>query len=427
MDDEIKISDFIDKEYKQFALYTLYHRAIPNVIDGFKPVQRKAFYCMSKLSGKQKVMSLAGNMLVSGYMHGDMPANSAISKMAQDFVGSNNIPFFGKKGNFGNRFIKEPSAPRYIYVKNSPFYKKIFIDKMLEKYDLDDPEPKYFLPIIPTILLNGVAGVAVGFATKILPYKLEDIKQYILSSIFGGTPPKLKPYFKGYTGKIEFDEVDNKWIMHGIYEIVNTTTIKITELPIGLDREKYLKILSGLIEKDQIVSFKDEISDGWEIIIRVKRKSPVMKNPEKYLRLTQILSENLTTIDEHGKLKIFDDVYCLIDYFIKFRMDIYTQRIKWMINSLNIENELISEKIKFIKKMCSINFKKMKYAEIVECMTQINIKKDIIKQCMDIRAHNLNVTYIEKLKEKILENKKDIKFYKNTSENELYDIDLKDI
>jgi DNA gyrase/topoisomerase IV subunit A len=361
------------------------------------------------------------------YVHGDGPATSAISKMAQDFVGSNNIPFFGKKGNFGNRFIKEPSAPRYIYVKDNPFYKKIFIDKMLEKYNLDDPEPKYFLPTIPTILLNGVAGVAVGFATKILPYKLEDIKQYISSYIDGGTLPELKPYYKGYAGKIEFDENDKKWVMHGVYEVINTTTIKITELPICMDREKYLKILSGMIERDQIVSFKDESSDGWNIIIRLKRKSPVLKNPEKYLRLTQILSENITTIDENGKLKIFEDVYSLIDYFIKFRMGIYTQRIKWMINSLNIQNELISEKIKFIKKMCSINFKKMKYAEIVECMTQINIKKDIIKQCMDIRAHNLNVTYIEKLKEKILENKKDIKFYKNTSEKELYHIDLAEI
>jgi hypothetical protein len=63
VDDVLEISSFIDKEYKNFALYTVYHRAIPSLIDGFKPVQRKAFYCMSKLSGKQKVMSLAGNMI----------------------------------------------------------------------------------------------------------------------------------------------------------------------------------------------------------------------------------------------------------------------------------------------------------------------------------------------------------------------------
>ena len=298
---------------------------------------------------------------------------------------------------------------------------------MLEKIDIENPEPKYFLPTIPTILLNGVEGVAVGFATKILPYNLEDIKNYIISTFNQNESlPELKPYYRGYTGKISLE--GDKWVMHGIFKIINTTTIKITELPIAMDREKYLKVLSKLIDKDLITSFKDKSSSGgWNITIRLKRKSSVFKNPEKHLKLTQILSENITTIDEKGKLKLFKDVYELIDYFINFRMSIYTDRKKWMINFMTEENEFIMEKIKFIKKMCSINFKKMDYVEIVECMTKIEINKDIIKKCMAIPVYNLNLNYINKMKDKIIENKKDIKFYKKVSEKELYITDLENI
>ena len=108
-------------------------------------------------------------------------------------------------------------------------------------------------------------------------------------------------------------------------------------------------------------------------------------------------------------------------------MSIYTDRKKWMIDFLINDNELLSEKIKFIKKMCSINFKKMDYEEIVDCMLEIDIKKDIIKKCMAISVYNLNITYINKLKDKIIENKKDIKFYNKVTEKELYTTDLKNI
>lgn len=419
----MEISNFIDKEYKDYAKYTLYNRAIPSLVDGFKPVQRKAMFCMLHKKDKQKVMSLAGSMISDGYSHGDSSACQAISKMAQDFPGSNNIPYFNKKGNFGNKFIKEPSAPRYIYVKNNPFFKKVFLDKMLEKRDIDETEPKYFLPIIPTILLNGVEGVAVGFATEILPYKLEIIKKYIQQYINQEPIPILKPYYKGYTGKIELE--DEKWIMYGKYEVINTTTIHISEIPVQMDREKYLSHLSKLIEKGLISSFTDKSSSKWNITVRLKRKSAVFKDPERYLKLKQILSENITTIDEKNDLKIFKNVYNLLDYFIEFRLKVYTERKLWKIQNITAEIEVISQKIKFIKYLTKINFKKMTYKEIVEIIkSKMDITNDNLKRCMEIKAYNLNVDYIDKLKEKIIEDQKELKYYKNITEKELYQTDL---
>ena len=423
----MEISNFIDNEYKDFAKYTLYNRAIPSLCDGFKPVQRKAFYCMLPKTSKEKVMSLAGLMIANcQYNHGDSSACGAISGMAQDFVGSNNIPYFNKKGNFGNKFIKEPSAPRYIYVKNNPFFKKIFLDKMLEIRDIDASEPNYFLPIIPTILLNGVEGVAVGFATEILPYKLETIKEYISCYIHQKELPMLKPYYNGYSGKIEL--VDDKWVMFGKYEIINTTTIHISEIPIQMDREKYLSFLSKLMDNGLISSFTDKSSKNWDITIRLKRKSKVFDDPEKYLKLKQILSENLTTIDENNNLKIFQNVYKLIDYFIEFRLGIYTKRKLWKIKFLENDINFLKQKIKFIQYLTTINFKKMTYDDIFHSVkNKLEISDEILKKCLQINAYNLNKNYIDKLKEKIFENQKELKYYQKVTEHELYETDLENI
>lgn len=423
----MEISNFIDNEYRDFAKYTLYNRAIPSLIDGFKPVQRKAMYCMLSKVGKEKVMSLAGLMIANcQYNHGDSSACGAISKMAQDFVGSNNVPFFNKKGNFGNKFIKEPSAPRYIYVKNNSFFKKVFLDKMLEKRDIDATEPNYFLPIIPIILLNGVEGVAVGFATEILPYNLETIKEYISCCINKKSLPLLKPYYKGYTGNIELE--DDKWVMKGKYEIINTTTIHISEIPVQMDREKYLFHLSKLIDKGIISSFSDKSSKNWNITIRLKRKSKVFNDPEKYLRLKQILSENITTIDENNNLKIFKSVEDLLDYFIEFRLEIYTERKEWKINFFQNEIRFMKQKIKFIKYLTKINFKKMSQKEIFDSVKQnLDIPDENIKKCLELSVYNLNQDYINKLLEKINEDEMELKYYKSVTKEQLYKTDLENI
>ena len=196
------IQSIINNELRDYSKYVCYNRAIPHLIDGFKPVQRKAFFLMQKEASKIKVQSLAGNLISkANYNHGDAAASAAISAMGQDFPGSNNIPPFRKKGSFGNKFIKDPSAPRYIYVKKNPVYFNLFTDfeLTLPNNDIESPEPEFYLPIIPTILLNGTEGIAVGFATKIRPYRIEDIIENV-KKVLSGTPQvEMCPYYHDKT------------------------------------------------------------------------------------------------------------------------------------------------------------------------------------------------------------------------------------
>ncbi|MFW6311821.1 MAG: DNA gyrase subunit A [Nanoarchaeota archaeon] len=145
-----KISEFIQEEYKSYSKYVLEHRAIPSVIDGFKMVQRKAFFLLKGQKSFMKVASVGGELISkAGYNHGDASANSAVSLMAQDFPGGNNISLLEGKGSFGSRFIQEPAAARYIYVKASGIIPYLYKDLDLcpEDPDPEHPEAKYYLAV----------------------------------------------------------------------------------------------------------------------------------------------------------------------------------------------------------------------------------------------------------------------------------------
>lgn len=432
--DRRTISSLINKEYKDYSIYVCYHRAIPNLIDGFKPSQRKAFFVVPKSADFRKVQSVAGRMISDAeYNHGDASASQAISKMAQDFVGANNIPVFKKKGSFGSRFIKTPSAPRYIYVKaNSNFY-NLFRDFELcpKNKDQENPEPEYYLPIIPTILLNGLSGVAVGFATEIQPYNIKDIIKNIRKHLKNREHPDydfMTPYFKGYTGPIDYDSDNNRFVQRGLYEVVNTTTIKVYEVPTSLDREKYKKHLAGLVDNKLIHSYVvDNNGQQWDVTIKLPRASDVFEDPEKYLKLTNILTENITVINEDEEIVVFENVYQLLHYFIEFRLGVYQQRIDYMLNKIKNEVYLNQAKIKFILEMNNIDFKKMNRKQLKDHFLKIDFNEDHLSKCFEIKSYNLSLDHLKELKKKIEELKELYKWYKLISPEELYEIDLEEI
>lgn len=422
-----KISDFVNINYKSFAIYTALKRGLPGLYDGLKPVQRKAWYCANK--DLKKVSSLTGDLMSkANYHHGDAAANGAISKMAQDFPGGNNYPLLHKKGNFGNKLVKTPSAARYIYVKRNPLFEKIFKDDFLHKCnsDKESPEPAFFLPIIPTILLNGISGIAVGFAVDIQPYNMLDIINYIKAYILKKPTPELKPFYKGFNGDII--NKDEKYIMYGKWEKVNTTTIKITEIPVNHDRLGYIKHLINLRDKGLIVSYKDESKESWNLTVKLARNSVIWEDPIKYLKLSLNLKQNFTVVDSNDVIIVFDTVYELINHFIDYRIGVYDKRIAFMKNK--IKNDIIfnKNKIKFIKHLSSLSFKKMTKNEINERMKEkYDFIDDHLDKFMQIPVYNLNTEYIEGLQKKILDLKVELSYYKKVKNITLYNIDLENI
>lgn len=329
----ISIDKWIEPKYKEYSLYTCTKRAIPHLVDGFKPSQRKIIYTAIKRARSLiKVVSLSGYCLAeASYHHGDSSLNDAISLMAQDFVGSNNYPIFNGKGGFGNRYGATPSAPRYVYVKLSDIFDDMFLKSdnpiLSESGSIEDPEPLFYVPIIPYVLLNGISGMAVGFSVDIPSYNPKDIIENIENILDDNkTRTELVPFYKGYLGRIE-KEADNQFVQYGVFKRLNTTTIEISEVPIGITTEKYKEHLNKLIDNEIIKDYDDYSDTNWKLIIRAPRDFVSKTDDELYtiLNLKQKIFERINVIFDDAVIE-YKSPIALIEDFVKIRLEYYEKR-----------------------------------------------------------------------------------------------------
>ena len=399
------ITQFLDNEYREYSKYVVHSRAIPNMIDGFKPVQRKIFWTGLKHCKTQflKTIALTGYcMAESFYHHGDASANAAISNLTQDFPGANNIPMFLGQGSFGNRLIQEAASPRYTMVKVNPEFLKYFVDfEILDKTDdPEDPVPINYLPIIPWVLVNGIDGIAIGFATSILPRNPELITKIIKEKLEHNknfTYKSYKPYWKGFKGTIEYFDENKNWIVTGAFERDKKGVIIVKELPIGFNREKYIEHLEKMIERKKIKDYTDYSKDGFLFEVKLEDKTLDDDGVIQILRLRTTMTENIVVIDQHNKLRIFESPDTLVNEFISYRLEKYKERIIRNIEISKEETYLIDEKIKFIKMVQhnEINFLKQTKQDIEDFLKKNDFR--YIKELMTSQIYKFAKDEIQKL------------------------------
>jgi DNA topoisomerase II len=189
---DILYEDFINKDLINYS-YTDLKRSIPSLFDGLKISQRKIlFTCFKENVRKEtKVGQLSGLTTdVAAYHHGEASLHNSIIKMAQDFVGSNNIPLLEPCGQFGTRHYggEDSASPRYIFTRLAPIADLIFPepDMHILSYETEDGkqvEPSFFLPIIPMILVNGSRGIGTGWSTNVLNYNPLDVSESLIRKI----------------------------------------------------------------------------------------------------------------------------------------------------------------------------------------------------------------------------------------------------
>ena len=197
------ITEYLDRDYREYAKYVIENRAIPSVIDGLKPTQRKVIYVADKIwkSGSEKpykVFQLTGRIAADAhYHHGDGSLNSAIIGMAQKF--KNSMPLLEEIGQFGSLRSPEAGAPRYVSTRLHPNFRLLYKDFELLSPRMEEGsqiEPEYFLPILPTVLLNGSSGIAVGFATNILNRNPLDLIDCCLKELTGNDKFMVRPMYR---------------------------------------------------------------------------------------------------------------------------------------------------------------------------------------------------------------------------------------
>ena len=369
---KVDIKTLINKELVLFSIADNV-RSIPNFIDGMKPSQRKViFACVKKsLHSEIKVSQLSGYVSeVSSYHHGEASLQDTIINLAQNFVGSNNVNLLEPIGQFGSRLFggKDSASPRYIFTHLSKNFKELFHPEDFNILDyLDDDgfsiEPRYYIPNLPIILINGSKGIGTGFSTDIPCFNPKDIKDRLLKLTENEDCEieELTPWYKGFTGKIIKIET-NKWTSHGIYEVKNNKII-ITELPIGTWTEDY-KIFLDKLETDEIIySYKNNSTDTtihFELSLSLENIIQWTNNREieKKLKLfSHISGKNMYVFDENDKIVKMESAEEIIFRFWKIRNEYYIKRQKYIINKIKNELDIIISKITFINDVINENVK----------------------------------------------------------------------
>jgi len=387
------IKEFLNKDYKDYSLYTIENRAIPSVIDGFKPTARKIVHCSINTwkNGAEKplkVFQLAGKIAhETFYHHGPVSLEGAIITLAQKF--KNNLSLFEELGQFGSLRSPQPGASRYIGTKLNKNFSLVYKDNNLLEHKIEEGEtiePKYFLPIIPMVLVNGSSGIAVGFASNILNRNPLDIIEACLNVLSGKKVKDLIPFINGFTGEFTTDPlIPKRWIIKGKYHIENTTTVKIMELPPAVTYERYEQLLDNMCDNKFIVSYTDNCKDNIDYEIKLKRERlSTLKHERlmKKLRLEESETENFTTLDEHGKLKIFDCAEDIVKYFVDFRLRFYAKRKAFLLNKLEHELLILSNRTRFIKMIIN-----------KEMVINNRKKESIVKDLIDFKFDKVDDSY----------------------------------
>lgn len=435
---EYKISEVAANEWKSFAMYTVESRAIPNMIDGLKPVQR--FYLYSSLLNSKrdfkKVSAVAGIISDYGYNHGEASAASSGQLMAATW--NNNICLVEGRGSFGTRLVQEAGAPRYVYTRVHENFNKYIKDLELSPSH-EDPEhepPAFYLPVIPLVLVNGTKGIATGFATNILPRDPDSLyracREYLM---YGNISNKLPVKFPEFSGTVEYNAEENRYYCNGLYERKSKTVLLITEVPYGFDRESYVKVLDDLEEADEIVGYEDLCDKtGFKFEVKLKQNTSANWSDEKIVKqfkLSKPLTENLTVIDHDGKLREYEDERKLVIDFCKYRLTVLQKRIDLRKKEYVELSRWLTVKMQFIQAVLDnkIEFKNKKKADVSDQITkhvQV-ISEDDIDRLLRINILSLTDEMVKQLEKEIEQTKVDLKYWSTTTPDKQFLNDLEEL
>jgi DNA topoisomerase-2 len=390
--------DFIKLELVQFSKYSVM-RAIPSIMDGFKPSQRKVLYSCFKRNMRSdvKVAQLVGYVGEhSAYHHGEMSLAGTIISMAQDFVGSNNINLLVPSGQFGTRIQggSDHASARYIYTRLAPVTRYIFspLDDAILSYLNEDGqriEPNFYVPIIPMVLVNGAAGIGTGWSTDIPNYDPLVIIENLRAFIRHKKTKTLKPWYRGFNGTINH-------VSKGVYQSKgkwweNDKGIEITELPIRKWTQDYKEFLQGMLpggegktktkvedfreyHTEKSVHFSLKVSDEEMKRIQSKEGGGV----DQQFKLTGSINEtNMVLFDSQGKIQKYKNPGQIVEEFATVRMKYYKIRKDYLIHKLTLERDLLNNRARFIKMIIEKKLKinNRKKADIVKDLTRLKFQK----------------------------------------------------
>ncbi len=351
---------YVETLYKQnfleYASYVIKDRAIPDIRDGFKPVQRRILHSLFEMDdGKfHKVANVVGNCM-KYHPHGDASIYSALVVLANKEV------FIEKQGNFGNVSTGDAaSAARYIECRLLPFAKKILyspaITEYEESYDGRNREPVAFPSKIPVLLIQGAEGIAVGMATKILPHNFNEVLEAVIS-VLHGEPFQLFPDFigGGFIDVSDYQDGLGKVLVRAKFDTSDSKRIVIREIPFGTTTESIIASIENASRKGKIKigSINDFTTETIEIEIKLSRNvhtKDVVDSLYAFTDCESSISINLLVIKDN--MPVIMTVTEVIAYHAKHLLEVLRAELNVMeadlkdkIHARTLERIFIEERI----------------------------------------------------------------------------------
>ena len=449
---EIPIEEEARQSYLDYAMSVIVGRAIPDVRDGLKPVQRRILYAMYEMDLTpdkpfKKCARIVGDTMGRYHPHGDQAIYDALVRMAQDF--NLRYPLVIGQGNFGSIDGDPPAAMRYTEAKLSKITLSLLEDiendtvDFVPNFDESVMEPQVLPAKMPNLLCNGTTGIAVGLATSIPPHNLKEVCDALVALAQNQdiTVEELMQYIKGPdfpTGGIIVGEVSPEVYKTGRGQVtvqakarVEKTSsgreqIIITEIPYMVNKAELIKKIAELARSGklkEISDLRDESDkEGIRIVIELKRDAKgeaVLKKLYKNTSLRKNFPINMVAlVGLEPKLLNLKDI--LLEFF-KHRLNVIYRRTEFFLRKAEerlhiVEGLLIC--IKDIDKIIETIRASQDTQEAKEkLMNGWSLTEKQAQAILDLRLQRLTSLETSKLQKEHDELIENIKTYKNILEN----------
>lgn len=291
--------------------------------------------------------------------------------LAQNFTGTSNVNILMPLGQFGSRLSagRDAASPRYIFTRLSPITPALFKPEdsplLISQDDDGQPiEPRYYLPVLPMVLVNGACGIGTGFSTSVPQYNPEDIARNLELLMDGEEPLPMVPWYRGFSGIIEQGQGTN-FVTRGRYSKHSEDTLEITELPVGRWTNDYKEFLEGLLPESgtvpkrpkrlTIAAYENHSSEV-KVCFRVTFPKGCLdaamadEQFETDMRLTTTLTTtNMHLYTERQQIRKFADTTAILRHYYALRLDLYTARKAWLVKRLRRDLAISSNKIRFLE------------------------------------------------------------------------------
>ncbi len=370
-----------EARYLNYALSVITSRALPDIRDGLKPVQRRLLYAMHqnlRLGGDarpRKSAAVVGEVLGKYHPHGDQAAYDAMVRLAQPF--SLRYPLVQGEGNFGSLDGDSAAAMRYTEVKLAPLSEELFRDlrgatiPYRPNYDATLNEPVVLPSGIPQLLLNGASGIAVGMATSIPPHNFTEVVNALLAMIDDPTLTSagLLKHIKGpdfptggeiLTSKRELRDIYEKGQgtikLRGEWKVENLPRGKrqvvVTSLPYTVNKAQLVEKIAEFVSSrkiPQVVDVRDESTDDIRIVLELKGDTSdelAMAYLCRHTTLQTSFSVNLTCLIPTRNPEVGQPLRATLSdlcrHFLDFRFEVVTKRLEHELGELETRLHILA-------------------------------------------------------------------------------------